>query len=443
MGQTGTASRFAHPFFVSRKIATKPKEPSVARKDFKSIILRGGSFVGSRSNTPGASSMLSVEELKLSPRASGHAGPSCLGNFLDDAHLAGRLYGSEGGGSPMSHLTANSGDDPSLNVDLVFGLDLGQDLDIMSPDFNVLLIRDQAALKQVVSHIFLTMVDQRIHMSKNILKEYVHEVAVHYRPNPFHNFHHAVTVLQFLAVMLKTTREHVVFSEINVFAFLLSALVHDVDHPGKTNLFEINSGSALALLYNDLSVLENHHCSTAFRLMQKPGTNILSRLPFDQKKEVRKTLISCVLATDMSKHSELIEDAKGRHIASDRPLDAADQQFFGKLFLHAADLSGPTKEFLVAREWASRVTEEFNAQVLVEVDLGLPVLSFMAAADEKTFLKNEIGFSGFFVAPLWRIVSKLCPELEYVHSQLERNINQYKSLREEKERQEYASTLEK
>ncbi|CAM9140760.1 unnamed protein product, partial [Ectocarpus fasciculatus] len=228
-------------------------------------------------------------------------------------------------------------------------------------------------------------------MSKNILKEYIHEVAVHYRPNPFHNFHHAVTVLHFLAVMLKTTREHVVFSELNIFAFLLSALVHDVDHPGKTNLFEINSGSALALLYNDLSVLENHHCSTAFRLMQKPGTNILSRLPLDQKKEVRKTLISCVLATDMSKHSELIEEAKGKNIISGRPLEIVDQQFFGKLFLHAADLSGPTKEFIVAREWASRVTEEFNAQVLVEIDLGLPVLSFMAAADEKTFLKNEIG----------------------------------------------------
>ena len=44
---------------------------------------------------------------------------------------------------------------------------------------------------------------------------------------------------------------------------LVSTLVHDVDHNGLNNNFHINSQSPLAVLYNDISVLENHHCSFA------------------------------------------------------------------------------------------------------------------------------------------------------------------------------------
>ena len=40
----------------------------------------------------------------------------------------------------------------------------------------------------------------------------------------------------------------------DVVSSLIAAVVHDVDHPGKTNAYLINSGSKLALLYNDVLV---------------------------------------------------------------------------------------------------------------------------------------------------------------------------------------------
>ncbi len=40
----------------------------------------------------------------------------------------------------------------------------------------------------------------------------------------------------------------------DVVSTLIAAVVHDVDHPGKTNAFLINSGSKLAQLYNDVYV---------------------------------------------------------------------------------------------------------------------------------------------------------------------------------------------
>lgn len=49
--------------------------------------------------------------------------------------------------------------------------------------------------------------------------------------------------------------------------------MHDVDHPGNNNDYEKNSKSNLALLYNDISILENHHASVAFRMLDKDELN--------------------------------------------------------------------------------------------------------------------------------------------------------------------------
>ena len=56
-----------------------------------------------------------------------------------------------------------------------------------------------------------------------------------------------------------------------VMAALVAAAVHDVDHPGVTNLFLVAIRHELAIMYNDISVLENHHVATAFRALQVCG----------------------------------------------------------------------------------------------------------------------------------------------------------------------------
>ena len=40
---------------------------------------------------------------------------------------------------------------------------------------------------------------------------------------------------------------------------LIAAVIHDVDHPGKNSAFLCNSGSELANLYNDITVLGMLH----------------------------------------------------------------------------------------------------------------------------------------------------------------------------------------
>lgn len=50
-------------------------------------------------------------------------------------------------------------------------------------------------------------------------------------------------------------------------------------------------------------VLENHHSSTLFKIIQKH--NIFEQLPNEDFKTIRKYCISNILSTDMKKHQEL------------------------------------------------------------------------------------------------------------------------------------------
>ena len=63
-------------------------------------------------------------------------------------------------------------------------------------------------------------------------------------------------------------------------------------------------------MYNDESVLENHHLAVAFKLLQSPECDILANLSQKQRVSVRKLVIDMVLATDMSKHMSLLADLK-------------------------------------------------------------------------------------------------------------------------------------
>ena len=101
-----------------------------------------------------------------------------------------------------------------------------------------------------------------------------------------------------------------IFSNLEIMAALVSAAVHDVDHPGRTNQFLINTSHELAIMYNDESVLENHHLAVAFKLLKDPNCNFLENMEPAQTKAFRRMMIDNVLATDMSKHFKHLGELK-------------------------------------------------------------------------------------------------------------------------------------
>jgi len=98
------------------------------------------------------------------------------------------------------------------------------------------------------------------------------------------------------------------FSSLVNLALLVAAFCHDVNHTGRTNIFEVNSGSELATLYHDRAVLEQHHAAYTFRILKKDSCNIFANVKADDYKELRKLMIANILATDMKEHFDFMKE---------------------------------------------------------------------------------------------------------------------------------------
>ncbi|XP_035986080.1 cAMP-specific 3',5'-cyclic phosphodiesterase 4D-like, partial [Fundulus heteroclitus] len=107
----------------------------------------------------------------------------------------------------------------------------------------------------------------------------------------YHNNIHAADVVQSTHVLLSTPALEAVFTDLEIMAALFASAIHDVDHPGVTNQFLINTSSELALMYNDSSVLENHHLAVGFKLLQEENCDIFQNLSKKQKDSLRKMVI--------------------------------------------------------------------------------------------------------------------------------------------------------
>ena len=58
-----------------------------------------------------------------------------------------------------------------------------------------------------------------------------------------------------------------ILEPIEVAALLISAVIHDLDHPARTNPYMCNSRDELALLYNDRCVLACEHYNNYYKLL--------------------------------------------------------------------------------------------------------------------------------------------------------------------------------
>ena len=101
---------------------------------------------------------------------------------------------------------------------------------------------------------------------------------IYIEKNPYHNHLHGIDVCQMshlhLIVLEKYHKKKI--GILHRFSVLLGALVHDLGHPGVTNAFLITTDNGLALQYNDQHVLEMYHVAEAFRVLRKPGSDMLS-----------------------------------------------------------------------------------------------------------------------------------------------------------------------
>ncbi|XP_053090282.1 dual specificity calcium/calmodulin-dependent 3',5'-cyclic nucleotide phosphodiesterase 1A isoform X3 [Pangasianodon hypophthalmus] len=233
------------------------------------------------------------------------------------------------------------------------------------------------------------------------------EVGYSKHKNPYHNLVHAADVTQTVHYfLLKTGMVHWL-TELEIFAMIFAASIHDYEHTGTTNNFHIQTRSDTAILYNDRAVQENHHVSSAYRLLQEDDEmNILYNLSKDDWREFRTLVVEMVLATDMSCHFQQIKAMKN---FLQQP-EAIDKPKALSLLLHTADISHPAKKWDLHHRWTTSLLEEFFRQGDKEAELGL---AFSPLCDRKSTMvaQSQIGFIDFIVEPTFTVLSDMAEKI--------------------------------
>jgi len=246
---------------------------------------------------------------------------------------------------------------------------------------------------------------------------------------------------------------HVLLSWLEEFALLVSAVCHDIGHPGVNNDFLVSTSHELAIRYNDTSPLENMHCARLFAMVTNPSMAVFGRLSRERYHEVRCICIEAILHTDNVHHlslvkslqmfgemnSELLEHARelldlGEDHAIWPPRELVDvmwepdaRRMLRNNVLHFADISNPVKPFDVCREWANCVLEEFFSQGDLMRERGLPVPPLHdRARTNKPF--SQISFIEFFVAPLVFATVRVLAPLQGLEEELLFNARRWMEL---------------
>ncbi|KAJ4458598.1 putative 3'; 5'-cyclic-nucleotide phosphodiesterase regA [Paratrimastix pyriformis] len=175
---------------------------------------------------------------------------------------------------------------------------------------------------------------RRFNIPVETLRNFLTHCRRAYRKNPYHSFLHAFDVTQTLYLVLTKTEVMHYLTKLDV--RLPRPASADLDHPGTNNLFQVNAQTPLALVYNDMSALENYHARTPSPSC-KPRCNILENLTPAEYREMRKSIIAMILATDLSAHfttlTRFTTHTETAPFSRDSP---DDRQLLLDILLHAA-----------------------------------------------------------------------------------------------------------
>jgi hypothetical protein len=271
-------------------------------------------------------------------------------------------------------------------------------------------------------------------------RQYGHEKNVFY-----HNWRHAVDVTQSLYCFLcdvhlcppqggrpiskkEMNALERLFTPLDALILLVSAIGHDVGHPGVNNAFLVASNHHLAQMYNDRSVLENYHGAAYSQLLRRYWSS-LSQVP-----HFRTTMISVILATDMQRHFEYmgqLSDLK-RKVSeanaelstwNDKDKDHAKEVAMA-LLIKAADISNVARPFDISAQWALVLMNEFANQGQMENELQIPTCLFGGppnTEDRIAAAQSQKGFMDVFGFPLFRGLCDVMPNVSCTLPELEKN----------------------
>ncbi|KAG1041942.1 hypothetical protein G6F43_012000 [Rhizopus delemar] len=272
--------------------------------------------------------------------------------------------------------------------------------------------------------------------------------------NPYHNFRHAVDVMQanyyFLCRMglikpMYPTEELFnidydyqnpivrLLTPLDIFALLMASIGHDVGHPGVT------TSTPLAIIYNDKSVLESFHAMSFFHILQdncfRPLTDIRS---YPAYSTFRKIVVNSILATDMSLHDEYVQkiteqSQRLNHIdPSDSTSCEKEKIILCAALIKCADISNCARPFNSAKRWAQILAEEFFEQGELEKEFGMNVLP-MNERGKVQIEDFQLNFKRFIALKLFEAVTSVTKDMRFTVDVIHENIDIWENMKKDKQ----------
>ncbi|CAB9505204.1 Receptor-type guanylate cyclase gcy [Seminavis robusta] len=291
-------------------------------------------------------------------------------------------------------------------------------------------VADVLALPQFDAKTYQNHVDpSSIMIPETVMKQLtdmVSRVAALYQDNPFHSFEHASHVTMSVVKLLSrivnpievSTREGTndqIASELHdhtfgitsdpltQFACIISALIHDADHPGVPNSTLVKEEHPLASKYKNKSVAEQNSVDLAWEIIMSQEYKDLQTCICGTKDEMtrfRSIIVNVVMATDII-DKDLGAQRKARWekaFAEDCEEKARDPLAINRKativlehLMQASDVSHTMQHWVVFRKWNERL---FNEMYQAFVD------GRSDRDPSKGWYQGELGFFDYYIIPL-------------------------------------------
>ncbi|XP_045515112.1 cGMP-dependent 3',5'-cyclic phosphodiesterase-like [Pieris brassicae] len=267
--------------------------------------------------------------------------------------------------------------------------------------------------------------DKKFNIKKHKLARFILHVKKGYRDVPYHSWLHAFNVAQWAYAALTNYKliQQGYLSDLQALMYVIAGLVHDMDHRGTTNSFQIQGQTTLAALYSsEGSVMERHHLAQAMCVLNTEGCDILETLPRRDYDRAIMTLRDYVLATDLANYFKNLNEF--RAISYDfQKGNRGHTTALQSLLMNAADLSDQLKDWGCLKKTAAAVLSEFFKQGELEKSRGDLPPNIMDR--EKCFIPDlEIQFLTTTCVPLFEIVGRIIPKaspcLKIIENHIER-----------------------
>jgi hypothetical protein len=260
------------------------------------------------------------------------------------------------------------------------------------------------------------------------MHEYISHIAAIYRSNPFHNFEHASHVTMSVVKLLSrivapqqleddweshrdaaerasTLHDHtygITSDPLTQFSCVLSALIHDIDHPGVPNAQLIKEENAISQQYKGKSPAEQHAVDVAWNLLMEDQFAALRATIYQTDAELvrfRHLVVNSVMATDIAdKELKVLRNLRWDRAFSSSTVDLDERDTVNRKativiehLIQASDVAHTMQHWHIYRKWNERFFSECYQ-------------AYKDGRAEKNpadgWYEGEIGFFDYYIIPL-------------------------------------------